>query len=56
VYDDSHGFAAARRSFVGKNRFRAAADGLVVSGDRTDLDEFIDDNPLRDMWGLAPHA
>jgi len=56
VYDDSHGFAAARRSFVGKNRFRPATDGLVVSGDRTDFDDFIDDNPLRDMWGLARHA
>jgi hypothetical protein len=49
-------FAAARRSFVGKNRFRPATDGLVVSGDHTDFDDFIDDNPLRDMWGLAPHA
>jgi putative two-component system hydrogenase maturation factor HypX/HoxX len=56
VYDDSHGFAAARRSFVAKDRFRPATDGLVVSGDRTDFDDFIDDNPLRDMWGLTPHA
>ena len=56
VYDDSHGFAAARRSFVLKNRFRPATDGLAISGDPNDFDDFIDDNTLRHMWGLAPHA
>jgi putative two-component system hydrogenase maturation factor HypX/HoxX len=56
VYDDAHGFAAARRSFVDKKRFRPASAGLVVSGDRTDFDDFMDDTTLRDMWSLAPHA
>ena len=54
LYDDRHGFAAARRAFVDKNRLRSVTDGLVVSGDRTDFDDFIDENSLRDMWGLAP--
>jgi hypothetical protein len=56
VYDDAHGFAAARRSFVDRKRFRPASAGLVVSGDRTDFDDFMDDTTLRDMWSLAPHA
>lgn len=55
VYDDAHGFAAARRSFVAKQRSRPAA-GLVVSADRTEFDDFIDDGPPRDMWVLAPHT
>jgi putative two-component system hydrogenase maturation factor HypX/HoxX len=56
VYDDAHGFASARRSFVDKSRSRPTTDALVVSGDRTDFDDLIDDNPLGDVWGLAAES
>jgi putative two-component system hydrogenase maturation factor HypX/HoxX len=56
VYDDAHGFAAARRSFVHEKRLRPASAGLIVSGDRTDFDDFLGATTLRDMWSLAPHA
>ena len=49
-YDDRSGFAACRRAFIER---RPRASGLLIAGDRTDYDDFMDGNSLRRLWGSS---
>jgi putative two-component system hydrogenase maturation factor HypX/HoxX len=50
VFDDRAGFAAARRAFVHKCQPQRMTSGLLISGDPTTYDEYIDDMALASTW------